>query len=197
MRSCPLALLRLRLPPALLFAARSPLPRPRATAPFPPRPCAPARGSAPLLRLPHQGSLSPRTHGGPCGSLTPPLPCSPEARNARGRGGCATGCATGGRAEVRPLGMWKALSPHPRCPYAPRPAWCWAEEAGRGRKRTAVGKGRPAQPPGPGSCFRNTPFPRGYPDPGPDVFLQAAWGTGLVAIWGVGHRVPVTVRQRG
>lgn len=76
------------------------------------------------------------------------------------------------------------------------PPGCRTEEAGRGRKRTAVGKGRPAQPPGPGSCFRDKPFPRGSPCPGPGVFLRAAeaqlwwrsraWGCGSLRCPGGG-----------
>lgn len=64
--------------------------------------------------------------------------------------------------------------PHHDTPGLCAPPGCRTEEAGRGRKRTAVGKGRPAQPPGPGSCFRDKPFPRGSPCPGRGVFLRAA-----------------------
>lgn len=67
-----------------------------------------------------------------------------------------------------------AALPHHDTPGLCAPPGCRTEEAGRGRKRTAVGKGRPAQPPGPGSCFRDKPFPRGSPCPGPSVFLRAA-----------------------
>lgn len=143
------------LPPAGLAAAaaparsprRGPAPRRPAPAPRPPPPLPALRGAPHCrLRLPHWGSLSPRTRR----SLRQ-LNHSPAAQpggQGRGRGAAPLAAPRVGEPRLGCAGRGVgALSPHLRCPCALRPAWCWAEEAGRGRKRTAVGKGRPAQPP--------------------------------------------------
>lgn len=150
-RSRPPASLRLRLPPALRAAAPLPAaPPPRRPLPSPPLP--PLRG-APHRRLPLPlpGAPSRPARGGPCGSLTPPLPRRPGGRG-RGLGlrhPPRGGWASGGQASRDVEGGTKprALSPNPDAPMPPALPGVGAEEAGRGRKRTAVGKGRPAQPP--------------------------------------------------
>lgn len=175
------------LPPADLAAAAAPARSPRrgraphrpAPAPRPPPPPllpAPAPGSTcRRLRLPHQGlPLAP--HAAALRQLNPSCRAAREARG-RGRGGgggCATSRAKGGRAGSGSAGRGELNQgplPTPDTP-CPRPAWCRAGSR-EGREADCGGKA-PRPDPGPGSCFRDKPFPRGSPGPGPGVFLRAA-----------------------
>lgn len=157
-------------------ALRRPAPAPRLPPPLP----APARGSAPRAAPTPTRVPSRPARGGPCGSLTPPLPRRRKARAAGGglRHWLRREWASGGLAPRDVEGGTKprALSCHPRRPCAPRPAWCWAEEAGRGRKRTAVGKGRPAQPPARVPVFEKNRSHGATPAQGRGVFLRATGG---------------------
>lgn len=154
---------RLRLPPAIRAAAQLPAaPPPRAAAapspplpapplPSPPLPSVPALGFAPQAAPPPtRGSLSSRKPRS-LRQLNPSPAAPPRRPGPRAGAGPLAARRVGERRSGR-VGRGgeikaRAHSPHLRRPSAPRLAWCWAEEAGRGRKQTAVGKGRPAQPP--------------------------------------------------
>lgn len=98
------------------------------------------------------------------------------------------GWESGGPAE--PDEEWGlSRGPSPPAPDAPVPP---ALPGARQRKPGGAGSGlrwgRGAPPsPRPGSCFRNKPFPRGYPDLGPSLFLRAA-GPGPAGDGGAGAR---------
>lgn len=187
MRSCLPASLRLRLPPALRSAARSPLPRPRATAPSLP---APARGSAPP-RLPHRVSLSPRTWRS-LRQLNPSPAAPPRGqRCVRGRGAAPLAAP---RVGERRSGREGRQGPYPPTPDAPMPpALPGVGQRKPGGAGSGLRWGRGAPPsPRPGFLFSKQTVPTGLPRP-----RARRLPAGSVEIWGVGHRVLMTVRERG
>lgn len=115
-------------------------------------------------------------------------------------GGCATSRAKGGRAEVRRRGTRRgelnqgSSLPTPDTPCPP-PCLVSGRGSREGQEADCGGEGAPRPDPGPGSCFRDKPFPRGSPGPGPGVFLRAAGDLAETGAWA--QRVVVIAWGRG